>query len=224
MKRRQLRLTAIWTALTALFVPACGGANSEYSDPESDQKFGSLATSSAYFSHPKSGNALVSFPMYIMLVTKDGRKTFDGDINNWSAPPTQTESDESKIHAWFLKFKQRLSNVFVPEDFGSIAATVLISPSEARPLSFSKFVVGYASIYPLRPVSEAKIKHSIVAALDKLRLDPSLLAPKLAGFDHIELLIGFAGNPSGGTGCGICDPQDVPYVKAEIRRARDLRN
>lgn len=144
-------------------------------------------------------NGVIFFPEYFLLTTQSGEKRLVSYLKTGSAAHALA-ADKHDLFDWYRRFAETLSRSYVPKAPGGIIALTELKKGHTNSISF----FGMQPIPDSQPkpserqrADEAAIKQSVVSALQKAVADPSLSLPE--GVESIEMRLGFAGNPSGGS-------------------------
>jgi hypothetical protein len=156
---------------------------------------------SAFFNN---SHGMIDFPTFIIAVQTDGSRKLVSLIDDSSFAPSPATvlpnlDKDKNLYDWFRAWEGKLADAFVPEAFGQFHATISVFRQGARVLSVYGFRPGFLNKKPLGLVSNEVLTHSITAALEKVSHDAAAKLPDVKGLDHIEVKLGFAGNPSGGS-------------------------
>lgn len=167
------------------------------------------------------GNSKVIFiPDFFSAIRPDGTKRLVSYLEENHQTGADV-NDKNDLTDWYRRFADKLSYAFVPQAPGGILALVQLEPGKVSSVSF--FCPQPISYTPNANgtsdgIDEAAIKKSVLGALAKVMSDPECVWP--TDLKSVEVRLGFAGNPAGGSYQLSVEPSDLPAIK-EGRQSPD---
>lgn len=160
-------------------------------------------------------NKVIFSPDSFTAVHPDGSKHLVTYVqSHYSGRGTEGDNTQN-LNDWYRLFIRRLGAAFVPAAPGGILAIAELENGKLKSASF--FGAQPIPEESLNAVNESAVKQSVLTALQKTMSDSQLTFP--SGLKSVEVRLGFAGNPAGGSYQLILDPLDLPAVQAGKQEA-----
>lgn len=152
------------------------------------------------------------FPDFLTAKRPDGSKYLVSYVKQGTQSAGDGDDESRNVSDWYRLFAKTLTASFTPAAAGGLLATVTVKSGGIDSVSFFGLQPGsYEPGFPADKVDKTAIEQSVLSALKKTMADPQLALP--ANTASVEIRLGLAGNPDGGSFQLVLDPLDLPLVK-----------